>query len=128
MSYAHLDLPFRLSAVRIARHWTSQHCAQDLSEDGRSVLELLTSEVVANAVVHGREPLQLQVQCEPGQVTVTVIDANPDLPVLQHVPAEATGGRGVALVDALASQWGCTQDGPGKRTWFTVREGTQPCS
>ncbi|MEW9264547.1 ATP-binding protein [Kineococcus endophyticus] len=123
MSYAHRDLPRRLSAVGMARHWATEHCADALSEQGQAVLELLTSEVVANAVLHGREPLTLTVQCEPGEVTVEVTDASPDLPVLKQVAAEATGGRGVALVDALAQRWGAERRGQGKRTWFTVQEG-----
>ncbi|MYQ33759.1 ATP-binding protein, partial [Streptomyces sp. SID4956] len=30
---------------------------------------------------------------------------------------EATGGRGLALVDGLADRWGWTTEGAGKRIW-----------
>jgi len=118
-----LDLPTRLSAVGAARHWVNHHCGHVLGVDGRQVLELLTSEVVANAVLHGREPLRLDVRCAPGEVVVAVLDGSGAPPVETHVDAEATGGRGVALVAALSHAWGWEPVPSGKRVWFHVVDG-----
>lgn len=116
------QLPHELSAVGTARHWVNDLCAHALSTHGQQLLELLTSEVVANAVVHGHGPLTVAVRCSPRQVVVAVTDTSADPPTVRHVDLEATGGRGVALVAALASQWGWEPASPGKRVWFRISE------
>ena len=118
------DLPALLSAVGTARHWVTDYCRHALGENARQVLELLTSEVVANAVLHGRGPLRLDVACAPGEVVVGVVDHSPALPVETDADVEATGGRGVALVAALSQAWGCEPVPPGKRVWFRLLEET----
>jgi anti-sigma regulatory factor (Ser/Thr protein kinase) len=109
-----------LSAVGEARHWAGDQCADVLDQDGRQVLELLVSEVVANAVLHGRGGVTVALDRRPGEVVVAVDDDSPDPPLVRHVGAEATGGRGVALVAALAQAWGWQPHPPGKRVWFRV--------
>jgi len=132
----HVVLPARLSAVPDARHWVARACGQALPPADRQVVELLTSELVANAVLHGRRPpsgedgagedegaVEVHVETAPGAVRVVVRDENPDPPVLRHVGAEATGGRGVALVDALSTAWGydpLPPPGRGKAVWFEL--------
>lgn len=134
----HVVLPARLSAVPDARHWVGDACRAVLSPAERQVVELLTSELVANAVLHGRRPLggrradapddprgtvEVHVHTGPGAVRVVVHDGNPDPPLLRHVGAEATGGRGVALVDALSTRWGyepLPPPGTGKSVWFEL--------
>lgn len=115
------ELPAQLSAVGLARHWVSEHCAQVLSQDQREVLELLTSEVV-NAVVHGGGAVTLAVGRAPGDVVVAVADTSPQPPVVKAVELEAIGGRGVALVAMLAQAWGWEPHPPGKRVWFRITD------
>ncbi|NAZ82945.1 SpoIIE family protein phosphatase [Kineococcus sp. R8] len=127
----HVVLPARLSAVPDARHWVAAECRDRLSPAERGVVELLTSELVANAVLHGaraagdgrERAVEVRVDTAGGVVRVVVQDGNPDPPVLRHVGAEATGGRGVALVDALATRWGyepLPSPGVGKTVWFEL--------
>jgi len=131
----HVVLPARLSAVPDARHWVAAACREALTPAERQVVELLTSELVANAVLHGRRPagadpggdppgrVEVHVRAGPGSVRVVVHDENPDPPLLRHVGAEATGGRGVALVDALSTRWGyepLTPPTTGKSVWFEL--------
>lgn len=123
MDCARRQLPPELSAVGEARHWAGDRCADALGEDGRQVLELLISEVVANAVLHGRGRVSVAVGCEPGEVVVAVDDGSPDPPQVKSVGLEATGGRGVALVAALAQEWGWHLHPPGKRVWFRLTNG-----
>ena len=116
------ELPAQLSAVGLARHWVSRHCAGLLSQEQRDVLELLTSELVANAVVHGGGTVTLAVARAPGDVVVAVSDSSPQPPTVKAVELEATGGRGVALVDLLAQAWGWEPHPPGKRVWFRLTD------
>lgn len=79
---------------------------------------LLTSELVTNAVVHGRPPIELEVTMAGAAVRVAVRDGSPMLPTLAPASDEATGGRGLLLVDTLASRWGVEHAGPCKVVWF----------
>ena len=85
---------------------------------------LLTSELVTNAVRHGRPAVTLAVQLEPSALIVVVTDTGPELPPL--VPRtphpDSPTGRGLVIVDALATRWGVTpQPGStGKAVWFAL--------
>lgn len=84
------------------------------------VVELLASEVVTNAVLHAGTELQLRVRRANGGVRIEVSDGAMRRPSRRHYSAEAATGRGLGLVEALASDWGTTADLDGKTVWFTV--------
>ena len=73
---------------------------------------LAVSELVTNALVHGRPPVELTLHCSGGQVRIGVHDNNPAQPPMTgsgHSPTGATSGRGVAIITALADDVGCEQ-------------------
>jgi anti-sigma regulatory factor (Ser/Thr protein kinase) len=98
----------------------------DVDESTRSVVELLTSELVTNAVRHGatdpHESILLSARsvdddgvrvevCDEG---LTAFDADPEGTALME-----PGGNGLVLVDALATRWGVDHDhGQPKCVWF----------
>lgn len=81
---------------------------------------LLTSEIVTNAVVHVGGPVAVRVTFGPSGLRVEVSDTSARPPVRTDAAAGATGGRGLHLVDALATRWGTTRDGDGKVVWFEL--------
>lgn len=81
---------------------------------------LLASELVTNAVCHGAAPVLLSVTWGDGSVRVEVADQSPARPVLKTVEWDAPSGRGLLLVDGLASDWGALASGSGKTVWFTL--------
>ena len=84
-------------------------------------VELLTSEVVTNALVHARSAPDLLVFVRHDVVRVEVCDGSPDEPVLQQFDPESASGRGIAIVEQLASGWGVERmPDVGKRVWFEV--------
>jgi anti-sigma regulatory factor (Ser/Thr protein kinase) len=67
---------------------------------------LLASELVTNAVVHARSELRLLLEFHGDQLQLAVDDASPRLLRLVTSPdALAEGGRGLLLVEALATSW-----------------------
>jgi PAS domain S-box-containing protein len=90
------------------------------------VAALLVSEVVTNSVLHAGTEIRLR--CQPGQtgVRIEVFDRSPLRPSVRHYDAQATTGRGLALVSALAASWGIRSDGDGKTLWFELRIGEAP--
>jgi len=82
-----------------------------LGEDELSVVTLLTSELVTNAVIHPPQPevssVGLRIITAPTAVRVEVTDAGPGFDPARPKPREPDrGGRGLLLVDRLASRWG----------------------
>jgi anti-sigma regulatory factor (Ser/Thr protein kinase) len=85
--------------------------------------QLLVSELVTNALIHGRPPITLQISCAEQQgLQVDVSDTDPDLPVIQPRDVRADHGRGVALVDLLSDDCGVQPADPGKRVWFRLKQ------
>lgn len=82
---------------------------------------LMTSELVTNAVLHGGGEVRLAVEAGDMRVRVEVGDDEQRRPQVPQPDDEAEGGRGLIIVDALASAWGVT-DSPrgGKVVWFEV--------
>ena len=87
------------------------------------VIELLTGELVANAVVHGPSDGQIQVHLDVADdaVRVSVSDECTDRPRPRQPELTDGDGRGMVLVGALADAWGVDRRGKGGKTvWFTV--------
>lgn len=95
-------------------------------EESTQVALVLTSELVTNAVMHARTPLDIRVNVEPDQMRVDVRDHDPTLPWRRSCSPDALGGRGLHLVDALATTWGAEPCPDGKVVWFTLRNGGPP--
>ena len=96
-----------------------------LSQCGQQQLartaDVLISELVTNAVVHARSPVHLKVAVREVAVRVEVTDASALPPRLEPPRADATAGRGLQLVDALADEWAYeVVPGDGKTVWFQI--------
>lgn len=84
------------------------------------VVLLTANELVTNAILHARTELHLFVRLQGQAVRIEVADHSDQLPVHRHVGDDATSGRGIALLDALAARWGVEILPDGKRVWFEV--------
>ncbi|MBR7673054.1 ATP-binding protein [Streptomyces daliensis] len=80
-------------------------------------LALMADELVGNALEHGEAPVTLDLRRGPCDVCLVVTDAGPGRPVLRESTWEDTNGRGIALVSALAEQWGWWRRGKRKAVW-----------
>ncbi|MHC3469783.1 ATP-binding protein [Streptomyces sp. 7R007] len=89
---------------------------------GRSeIAELLTSELVTNALVHTDRDAVLTVTVEPDGLRVEVRDFVGRRPILCVPNADdGTHGRGLVLVQSLADAWGVRSHGVGKAVWFEL--------
>ncbi len=108
------------ASAHAARRFVARALASWGLEDAESHLELLTSELVTNAVCHARTPYHLVVACEGPRVRVEVRDGSAARPTARRARPDADAGRGLMIVDALADRWGIEEDGPGKSVWFVL--------
>jgi hypothetical protein len=116
----------RRLAVRRLAEW-GHPPASDVS----CTVALLVAELAANAVRHGRVRgrdfhLRLTHQARTGLIRVEVSDASPQCPPTSAPTpcSDDESGRGLLLVDVLATRWGATPRVPfGKTVWAEVAVG-----
>lgn len=125
---ARLALRSDPSSTPRARRFVEQVVHAWQCETVGDVAELLTSEVVTNAVVHGAGHgadghIELRVRRTEGTLRVEVVDRGQDVPVVRDATSDDLGGRGMLLVDALSREWGVSRavDGSAsKAVWFEL--------
>lgn len=89
-------------------------------QDVVDIAVLLASELITNAILHGRSEVELTVEINSAGVKVSAADMNSRLPVMQSIDELALDGRGIAIVNLLASSWGVTATEGGKIVWFCL--------
>jgi anti-sigma regulatory factor (Ser/Thr protein kinase) len=78
---------------------------------------LLVSEMVTNAIVHGRAPIQLRLRRAPAHLLLEVSDTATAIPRKLRPTADDVHGRGLQLVAIMADQWGTRPIRDGKSVW-----------
>ncbi|MFE4452262.1 ATP-binding protein [Streptomyces sp. NPDC056796] len=130
-----ITLPHSTAAVPIARALVRAALADVDAPADSDTAELLTAELVANAVEHtdGSGPIELVVELLASGCQVEVHDHDPDSPgdlsgLLPGTTADPwqEHGRGLILIRALSSACGHRPTEHGKAVWFTLRSGPLP--
>lgn len=121
-----VEIRVRLERGEIALYLARRVVADALTESGcvvdPDVAVLLMDELTANAERHAGGAVEIAVQAGGGRIWVEVQDADPRPPVLREPGALDEGGRGLWLVDQLATNWGVRLlPGARKAVWFEVR-------
>ncbi|AEV83339.1 histidine kinase [Actinoplanes sp. SE50] len=89
--------------------------------DWLDVTAVVVSELVTNAVRHGGGCVALQVEAHDRRVIVSVADGSSVVP--RRRDPDGAGGRGIALIEALAEGWTVHNHEGGKQ----VRVRLVPC-
>ncbi|HEY8979734.1 MAG TPA: SpoIIE family protein phosphatase [Streptomyces sp.] len=85
---------------------------------------LAVSELVTNALVHTDGQVRLDITLLGPRLRLTVTDTSPRTPVKPtSLGWEATGGRGILLVEAVSERWGSVPVSGGKQVWCEMRVG-----
>jgi anti-sigma regulatory factor (Ser/Thr protein kinase) len=121
-SHEVIDLEPSGFAPSEARRAVHELVSSLVAADVARTAELLVSELVTNAVIHGTGMVRLVVDCSNHCVSVTVSDDDPVAPKVQPERLMSEGGRGMRMIESLAGSWGVKprDDGPGKDVWFRL--------
>jgi serine phosphatase RsbU (regulator of sigma subunit)/anti-sigma regulatory factor (Ser/Thr protein kinase) len=112
-----------IASVRRARAFVRHHCkVAGVAPDVCDTAVLLTSETVTNAFIHGRSEARLRVLIRLGRVRVEVGDDNARHPQRATRNDDALDGRGLDILDLLATEWGVFDEPAGKVVWFEAHE------
>jgi anti-sigma regulatory factor (Ser/Thr protein kinase) len=116
-----VDLPSDLTAAREARAATRRVLPGWRLGALLDPVLLVVSELVGNAVRHGRPPVDLRLRKSGRGVRVDVHDEGHAVPAAAGGGHDAESGRGMMLVDAVASESGVRPiEGDGKVVWARV--------
>ncbi|WP_262063266.1 ATP-binding protein [Streptomyces sp. STR69] len=123
-----IALPHTAAAVPVARALVRTALSEVQHTADSDTAELLTAELVANAVEHtaGDAPIELVVELLPSGCRVEVHDPDPEPPATLTKPAEEEPdpwqehGRGLLLIRALSSSCGHRPTESGKAVWFRL--------
>lgn len=87
----------------------------------RDAALLIVSELVTNALVHTDGRVRLDLTLLDNRLRVAVADASARTPAKPtSISWEATGGRGILLVEAMSDTWGTVPVSGGKQVWAEV--------
>ena len=103
-----------------ARRFAADVLAQWGGDELADTVALLVSELVTNAVLHTAADVELCLCLELELLRVEVVDESGRPPERREADDEATSGRGLFIVDALADAWGVEPRGAGKAVWFEL--------
>jgi anti-sigma regulatory factor (Ser/Thr protein kinase) len=121
-----LNLPPDASAPGVARAAAKRCLAGKFGLDLPGELSLVVSELVSNAVEHGRGQVVLRLQLDEGTVRGEVIDQGGGFEheIRTRGPGDLRG-RGLFLVAALTTRWGIHEGTT--HVWFELVAGTDAC-
>ena len=109
-------MPAMADSVWLARQQVTALLSEESSIDLEHALAV-TSELVANSVVHAATELQVILERWQYMVKVVVEDSNNQLPVMRSLDVALDSGRGMHIIDEFADLWGYELTDNGKRIW-----------
>ncbi len=119
-------LPGQPESARAARGVVHEALAEQGATEWAEVAELLVSELATNAIVHACAAFEVVIRVSPREIWVGVVDPDASVVHRSRPSPDAPGGRGLMLVDLMASRWGAEQLAPHhKVVWFALDRTTR---
>lgn len=104
----HTELPARATSASQARHFVRHHLVEHDMPFLVDDVELVTSELATNALVHARTHFEVTLAACSESVVLQVDDRSRSAPIRVAAAPLDTSGRGITIVDLLSRDWGVT--------------------
>lgn len=122
----HRALPRADASARESRRLAQAALDGWCDEDVLSAVELLISELATNSVRHAESDIDVRIAVGATTVRIEVADRSARLPEMRTPGDTDTGGRGLRIVDEVATRWGVDQRRTGKCVWFELPRVQEP--
>ena len=116
------ELPPEATSAGRARALLRRVLAGHDREDALDPAQLAMSEIVTNALVHAGTSMRLRILLAPQGLRVELADGSHRMPARRDFGPAAATGRGLLLVEELATRWGAYPVDEGKIVWFEFSE------
>lgn len=118
-----VDIPRGPEGPQVARGMLRERFARELPPAELADVEIIVSELVTNALVHGEGSVRLRLTVDDGVITGEVIDEGTGFEAdVRERGVRDIGGRGLLLVGTVADRWGI-HDGS-SHVWFELERRT----
>lgn len=116
------DFPCVETAPGLARHFCTKRMGNVLDRgpaltDVLGDLEVIVSELVTNAVRADCGHIELHLVVHRDRIRLTVHDDAPGHPRIVTPAPDEGRGRGLGIVEAIATDWGVAREPAGKAVW-----------
>ena len=119
----HHSVPSGLDASSRARQHVRDDLTSALHPSKVIAAELMTSELVTNAVRHAGllegDLIGLDIHLQPETIHVSVVDGGPGMDPDRPISGGDEGGWGLLLVDRISDRWGIRRTHP-HSVWFEI--------
>jgi anti-sigma regulatory factor (Ser/Thr protein kinase) len=106
---------------RAVRRAVRERAAKVIADPGvLDDVELMTSEAIANAVLHGTGPIGITVATDGRRLRVEVRDDGPAAAPAEPGRRGVDHGRGLTVIEDLAADWALEWSASETRLWFEV--------
>lgn len=113
-------LEARASSAGLARRFVYATLLSWQADALIDIAQLLTSELVTNAVIHAGTDIELQLEQTSHGIRCEVTDHGGGTPVPREARPEDLGGRGLHLVETMSQCWGVRRSPGAKAVWFEL--------
>lgn len=113
-----LALTSAATSVRVGRQFAARTLTEwDVPPEPIQDAVLIVSELLTNAIRHGRPPIMLRLlkdsDKDSDEVAIEVDDSDESTPYRRTAHPDAAGGRGLSIVEALSRRWYADVSGSG---------------
>ena len=109
------------TSVGEARSWIEAFLAERaIGNPLRDDAQLVVSELVTNALMHGDGALVLRASISDSDVQVSVTDSGDAMPEMLPPDPSRIGGLGLIVVERIATDWGVSPFPGGKTVWAAL--------
>jgi serine/threonine-protein kinase RsbW len=114
--------PHEPQSVPAARRFATS-VLRDAGPDTLEAVELMVSELATNCIRHTDSGFDLTITRTGEDIRVEASDHAGGTPTMGSPGPTDPSGRGLKIIDMLASHWGVRADPPrGKTVWFTIAD------
>jgi anti-sigma regulatory factor (Ser/Thr protein kinase) len=121
MTQYEAQFPAVRGSVPSARRFVAS-AVVDVPPEVSDAVALIATELASNSVQHAASAFAIRIEQGPDRIRIEVEDDGAGQPVLGSPDPDATSGRGLQIVSALADGWGVIprDQAEGKTVWVTI--------
>jgi hypothetical protein len=102
-----------------------QHLCHEHGGDARTAAQLAVTELATCAVLYGKPPISLELECGVTQLRIAVAHRTEGAPV-EEIPMDEDAGLRTAVLAKLSRAWGVDPTSDGRQLWCCLPTGVAP--
>lgn len=119
------ELPHTIEAPAQARALVLRHMCPEHGRDARTAAQLAVTELATCAVLYGKPPISLELECGVSELRIAIAHRTQGAPVAD-IPIDEDGGLRTAMLAKLSRSWGVDSTADVRQLWCCLPTGVMP--